>query len=90
MAGFSMRECSVIHPYAGWIAGVDMNELAVRRARYVVQCLRFLAEYLEVLGPVLQSDGVAVVLHLLQEWQDRPSWLPDILGLISSLLAHRR
>ena len=67
-----------------------MEELGARRVRYVVQCLRFLAEYLEVLGPVLQADGVAVVLHLLQQWRKRPTWLPDILGLISSLLAHRR
>ena len=67
-----------------------MVELGARRARYVVQCLRFLAEYLEVLGPVLQADGVAAVLRLLQRWGERRTWLPDILGLISSLLAHRR
>lgn len=56
----------------------------------MVQCLRFLAEYLEVLGPVLAADGVRVVLKLLSQWRGRPTWLPDILGLISSLLAHRR
>ncbi len=67
-----------------------MGELGARRARYVVQCLRFLAEYLEVLGPVLQANGVAAVLQLLQQWRTRRTWLPDILGLLSSLLAHRR
>ena len=72
------------------MAGVDMEELAARRMRYSVQALRFLAEYLEVLGPVLQAQGVAVVLALLQRWRARPAWLPDILGLIASLLAHRR
>ena len=74
-----------------WVdAGVDMDELAARRARHVVQCFRWLAEYLEVLGPVLQSDGVAVVLQLLRQWQDTPTWLPDLLGYVAALLAHRR
>ena len=43
-----------------------------------------------MLGPVLQSDGVAVVLQLLRQWQDTPTWLPDLLGYIAALLAHRR
>ena len=74
-----------------WVdAGVDMDKLEARRALYVVQCFRWLAEYIEALGPVLQSDGVAVVLRLLQHWQARPTWLPDLVAYTSALLAHRR
>jgi hypothetical protein len=56
----------------------------------VVQCLTSLGEYLECLAPVLAVDGIAVVQRLLTAWRNRPCLLPDLLRLLTSLLAHRR
>lgn len=74
----------------------DPEHLAQLREKYCVQCLEFLGEYVEVLGPVLHEKGVDVCLALLQrgnkskETSQTSMLLPDVMKLICALAAHRK
>ncbi|KAL3844348.1 hypothetical protein ACJIZ3_001751 [Penstemon smallii] len=74
----------------------DSNSLAKLKERFCIQCLVFMGEYVEVLGPVLHEKGVDVCLTLLQrifkhkEASNNMLLLPDILKLICALAAHRK
>ncbi|KAK4756656.1 hypothetical protein SAY87_006783 [Trapa incisa] len=74
----------------------DPESLAQLREKYCIQCLEFLGEYLEVLGPVLHEKGVDVCLALLhrgttsQDTSKVPILLPDVMKLICALAAHRK
>ncbi|XP_051137057.1 DDB1- and CUL4-associated factor homolog 1 [Andrographis paniculata] len=74
----------------------DGHTLAKLREKFCIQCLVFLGEYVEVLGPVLHEKGVDVCLALLQrslKLKETPYTkflMNDILKLICALAAHRK
>ncbi|OWM77237.1 hypothetical protein CDL15_Pgr028874 [Punica granatum] len=74
----------------------DPESLAQLREKYCIQCLEYLGEYVEVLGPVLHEKGVDVCLALLQrgnksrETSKVSMLLPDVMKLICALAAHRK
>ncbi|XP_031373867.1 DDB1- and CUL4-associated factor homolog 1-like isoform X1 [Punica granatum] len=74
----------------------DPESLAQLREKYCIQCLEYLGEYVEVLGPVLHEKGVDVCLALLQQGNKSRETskvsvlLPDVMKLICALAAHRK
>ncbi|XP_042434385.1 DDB1- and CUL4-associated factor homolog 1-like isoform X1 [Zingiber officinale] len=74
----------------------ETEHLARLRDKYSIQCLEYLGEYVEALGPILHEKGVDVCLALLQRsCRDREAssellLLPEVLKLICALAAHRK
>lgn len=74
----------------------EAEHLARLRDKYSIQCLEYLGEYVEALGPILHEKGVDVCLALLQrsckdrEVSSELLLLPEVLKLICALAAHRK
>eukprot|EP00803_Ostreobium_quekettii_P004630 evm.model.scf_672.6 EVM.evm.TU.scf_672.6 scf_672:23684-28573(+) len=57
---------------------------------FCIQCLAGLGEYVECLGPLLQEQGVDVVVGLIRRHMHNDRLLMEVLHLANALLAHRK